>query len=326
MKKFFHILLLLPLLAACVHELPEGNPNVTLTLHLTADEALPEYTAIVWPPVKADVSGTIRYEVRLFRATEHGYEHTPAYTLSFQAPRSEGLARDVKLSVPPHRYLALVWADYGPYYNTASFEQISLDGTYSGCNWDRDAFRGKEELSMADIRTTDATYEATVQLVRPLAQYRVVATDKKAFLQFWAREYSLRHGLAVKSEFQEEDLNNFKVRVVYPQYLPSSLNLFTDRPSDSTVGVSFWTNMQVRTDGNVDLGFDWVMVGPTDGEVVVTLEFYDAEGEYISTVQNIEIPLRRSQITTVEGRLLTSGVDSGIAIDPTFDGEFTIYL
>lgn len=82
--------------------------------------------------------------------------------------------------------------------------------------------------------------------------------------------------------------------------------------------------MQLREDGDVDLGWDWVIVGPEEGVVVVALEFYDATGEYISTVNNITVPLMRGQVTTVKGTLLTRGVDSGVTIDPTYDGEYNV--
>jgi hypothetical protein len=60
--------------------------------------------------------------------------------------------------------------------------------------------------------------------------------------------------------------------------------------------------------------------------VVVSLSFYDENWEYISTVSNVEVPLHRSGLTTVTGKILTNGISSGISIDPTYDGEFNLIL
>ena len=84
--------------------------------------------------------------------------------------------------------------------------------------------------------------------------------------------------------------------------------------------------MHQREDGMVEIGADWVLQGAKEGLVVVLLEFYDAEGMYLSTLQSVEIPLLRGHLTTIQGKLLTSGVNSGITIDPTFDGDFNVYL
>lgn len=316
---------------ACdVHELPVGSSDVEVTLHLAFDESLPPYKTVEYPETKAP-NLEVQCHVRLYRGVPGDFEREAFLVQTYVGADLASLERDVTLSLKPGRYLAQLWVDFvsaetGPVYDVTEFQHIGLMGEYLGGDKRQEAFFVQEELPLETLITAGSVYETTLTLKRPLAQYRFVATDKDEFLQFWARERAMRQGSAIKSQIPEADLNSYQVRVVYPQYLPNAFNLFTERAADAGTGYSFWTRMQLREDGKVDLGWDWVIMGPDEGLVVVALEFYDADGEYISTVNNITVPLMRGQLTTVEGTLLTHGVDSGVMIDPTYDGEFNVYL
>ena len=324
---------LLGLPACDVHELPEGRSDVDVSLHLTFDRDLAPYKTVIYPPeTKATGPGSVvRYELRIYRGVPGNFEREAFMTRSFTMDMGDNLDLDIKLQLHAGRYLAQLWVDFTsetgkPYWDAASFQEVRINGEYIGGNSLRDAYFTQEELPLETLITAGATYETTLTLSRPLAQYRFIATDRDEFLQYWARESAIRHGSSVKQVISPSELEDFKVKVIYSQYLPNAFNIWTDSVSDAGTGYSFWTNMHLREDGNVDLGWDWALLGPAEGLVVASLEFYAPDGEYISTLRNIEVPLKRSGLTTVQGRILTSGVDSGIAIDPTFDGEFNVYL
>lgn len=321
------------ILAAChVHELPVGSSDVAVTLHLQFDRTLDIYKTIEYPPVKAGegVSGlTAHYCLRLYRGVAGDFEKEPCLEKTYSSQDITSPERDITLSLKPGRYLAQLWVDFRPgdsraYYELSSFQDIRFAGEYAGGVDGRDAFYVQQELPLESLISAGLEYETTLTLSRPFAQYRFMASDKEEFLAFWGRESAIRHGSAVKSVFEAAELNDFKVRVVYPQYLPNSFNIFTDHPADAGTGYAFWTKMSLRDDGDVDLAWDWVLTGPEEGLVLVSLEFYDPSGEYISTFRNFEVPLKRGRVTLVRGNILTHGVDSGIAIDPTFDGEYNV--
>lgn len=325
--------LMLCLNACRVHELPVGSSEVDVTLHLSFDRSLLPYQTVAYPSdTKADGRPLLaRYDMRLYRGVPGNFEREAFLTRSFTSAKTDDLDCDVTLQLKAGRYLVQLWVDFVPegeeaFWDATSFQAIGLNGDYAGGDQRRDAFYIRQELPLETLITAGSSYEATLILGRPLAQYRFIATDKDEFLHFWTIESALRHGYSVKQNIAPEELDAFRVRVVYPQYLPNAFNLWSDRASDAGMGYSFWTKMHLREDGDVDLCWDWVLVGPEEGLVVVSLEFYDPNGEYISTFRNFEVPLRRSGVTTVQGRILTAGVDSGIAIDPTFDGEFNVYL
>lgn len=320
-------------LSACdVHELPVGSSDVDVTLHITLDRELRPYKTVEYPLTKAEEEGLeARCELRVYQGVPGNFEREPFISSSFTLEGLADLERDVSLQLRPGRYLVQAWVDFvpqdgSPFWDASSFQEVRIIGEYTGGDPRRDAFYIQQELPLETLITAGSVYEATLTLHRPLAQYRFVATDKEEFLQFWAMETAIRQKSIVKPVIEASELKDFRVRVVYPQYLPNAFNLWTGAASDAGTGYSFWTKMQLREDGNVNLAWDWVLTGPDEGLVVVSLEFYDPEGEYISTFRNFELPLWSSGVTTVQGRILTAGVDSGIAIDPTFDGEFNVYL
>ena len=339
MKKLLKVLPLLAALtlaAACdVHEIPHGYPLVSLTLDLKYSYDITQYTTIDFR-TRAGVPDNgyqARYIVRLYKYASDDWQRTPAYEYVYYSNGLDDLDRRVRLEVEPANYHVIAWTDYVEaatmkdyYYDASDFSELKLTGEYSGCDVRRDGFFGSADLELASILVNGGEHEATVEMGRPFARYNLISMDKEQFIDYWIQQIAMRDGTMVKTDRQNINLNKFKVKFIYPQYLPSTFNLHSGKPVDSTVGVSFWTTMSVREDGDVDLGFDYVFVNPTETKVNLMLEIYDDKGTYISTVSDIVIPLMRSQQTTVKGKILTSGISSGISIDPTYDGEFNIQI
>ena len=341
MRRLFAVILgamaLLGLAGCDVHELPVGSSDVAVKLHLAFDTELPDFRTVIYPASKAEDIDPVRvcYYLHVYRGVPGDFEREPYYSEVWVDDYDGGLvSRDFSLDLKAGRYLVQVWMDFmpqfpyrtEPYYTIQDFEDIRMVEPYAGADEMRVAYCGQLELPLETILEAGSTYEVTLPMERPMARYRFLATDIDEFLQYWAKQYAQMHGLSVKPDVTSKRIEEFSVRVVYPQYLPSAFSLFQDRPVDAATGVSFTLPMKETEDGKVDLGFDWVFQGADEGVVVVALEFYDQDGEYIATFPSLEVPLLRGHLTTVEGRILTAGVNSGIAIDPTFDGEFTIEI
>ena len=226
------------------------------------------------------------------------------------------------------------WTDYVEkgsgnelFYSADDFAEVSLTSLYEGAQQYRDAFRGSKDLRLAKYNYNGASTSTEIEMSRPLARYNFIATDKNQFITYWKQQLALRKLPPVRSnDAPDIDLNKFKVRFMYPQYLPSAYNLFTDRPVDSKLGISFDTVMSLREDGDVDLGFDYVFVNGKESKVIVSLSIYDENWEYISTVHNVEVPLLRGHQTTIKCKFLTNGISSGVTINPEYEDEYNIYL
>ena len=334
MRNFMnHTLLLLLLIfatVACdVHHDPVGGEDVALTLHLRFDKGIvPWHTIEVPTRAAGGANFQVRYTLRLFRYVSGTWERTPAYETTFYGDNLADPDCDVELSVAPANYRVAVWTDCEnsgkPYYDASDFGEIQMAIT-DGNDEYRAAWFCADDLELAPILTVGSTWEQTLHLVRPHARYRVIATDKDEFLSYWASQLAQRSGAMVK-DIEALDINKFHVRYTYPQYLPSAFSIFADRPVDARTNISFDAPMVLNEDGTVSLGFDYVLVGQDEGSVVVTLTFYDENWEAVSSIPNIEIPLKRSALTTVTGKILTHGIASGISIDPTYDGEYNIVL
>jgi len=321
------ILCALLLTAGCnVHEVPEGGdefPYVKLTLHLSLPQDLPQYKTVEYA-AKADGSGEARFQVRFYPYVNQNYAEIPIHLFTFNA--SELKDQTFTMDVFPLDYHVEVWADWEGYYDTEEFKLVSVyTDSYKGEDPRRDAFCGSTDLVFSGYKENINTQESSMILHRPNARYNIVATDKEQFLKFWAAHIAQRTGSPVK-EADLIDLNDFKVRILYPQFLPFVYNMHLGRHVDSVTGVSFDATLQEQEDGTVQLGWDWVFANDEKSAVVVSVALYEKDGTFINQVDDIHIPLYPGKNTTVRGNLLSSGVHSGISIDPSFDGEYTVII
>lgn len=324
------------LLAGCkIHEVPEGGDEnggaiVQLTLKMRFDKDLLPFQEVA-PAAKADEAFTARYVVALYRMGEDGKtESIPAYVFVFREDDMED--KTFTVGVYPDDYKAAAWCDWvspstfsytSPAFeidpndesvDDAVFSEVSLvaDPYLGGSPW-RDAFFGVEDLRLSFYLANYSEHTAGISLKRANAQFRFIATDKDEFIKYWTSKGSY-------------DFQDIGVKISYPQFLPSTFNVLAEKPVDSISGVSFWAEPVQMDDGTVNLGYDWVFANEDQTSVVVALSFYDAAGKFISTIPNIVVPLCRGKVTTIRGAILTNGVDSGISIDPGFDGEIVVHI
>ena len=310
-----------------VHEVPEGGDDgavVELTLNLKFDKDLPLYKEIDYES-KGSEAYTGRIVVGLFRYASDKANDKPDYVFVFdEAAGPQDLSEVVR--VAPMNYQVLVWADYvssstvfytSPvFYNDLSadkFTVVTLEDPYCGNTPWRDAFYGVQDVKLSSYLENLSKHSIDVQMERPNARYNFVATDKDQFAKYMASKSG-----------DEFDVTDFLVKITYPQFLPCAYDVLKEAPVDSRTGVEFDVTPTLLSDGNIDLGSDWVFANGDKTSVIVTLSFYDANGQFISSLNNLEVPLCRGKNTTIKGALLTSGVSSGISIDPSFDGEYVI--
>lgn len=322
------------LLPACdVHEFPEPPlPPVELSLDLKFKLGLGilvDFKTIYIETRAAEAPFEARYQLRFHPLLADGsFDRDSCIAYAFSHDELEALNFEAPLSLVPGQYHCRAWVDFVPtdsvadhFYDTTDFDAITLRMPYEGNTDYRDAFCGVQHF---EVFLPELMPEQTLQMEmeRPLAKYRFIATDLKEFAELRLKDTDGDLNAAVPPI----DLSQYKVVVTYDGFLPSVFSLTTDRPVDACTGVAFSGPLRQLTDEEVEMAFDYVMVGPQEGGVNVSLAIYDEAGKLVSAVPGMVVPLQRGQLTTVRGKFLTSRSEGAVSIDPSFEGEFNIQL
>ena len=254
--------------------------------------------------------------------------------------------------------LAGTQSDY--FYNTTNFRRISLQGTHEGNNDFRDAFSGSADLKVIRRGSRETPSTVTVQMRRPLAKFEFITTDLQEFITKTIEamirkeeaESAAKAGetkseggdnpediTPIESDTKTDgdtktgdtktpvvDLEKYTVVFFYSGYMPNAYNMMEGKPCDSATGVKFSSAISAIDNHDARLGFDYVFVNGEESSVMVTVALYDEEGTQLSISRQIEVPIKRSMLTTVRGSFLMQNTGGGVAIDPGFEDEFNIYI
>ena len=349
MKKYLLIVLcsILTLAGCDIHEFPEGEHDVDVTLNLVFKYDLPQYKIIDYRTRSgADAVKSIspdyevRYTVDFYREDNNTAE--PDYRFKFTGTDVDDLNRAEHVLVAPARYKILAWTDFvdkstrTPFYDIVDMKNITFHGdnpdvtvftgsSYVGNNDFKDAFRGEEPLDLSAFNQNGSHAEVTVNMERPMAKFNIIATDRDELIAFWLKQLAAR-GIDTKGDIETEGLDLFHVRIFYNGYLPSVFSNFGNRPVSSDTGIVFEGSIKEFEDGDAELAFDYVMVNGQESSVNISIAIYDDQWDEISVISGVDVPLLRSHLTTLRGKFLTAGTQSGISINPEYDGEFNVFI
>lgn len=338
----FIALVLTIALAGCVHDYPgmtedgeegidptlvEVNTEVTLDLELVPLEIITQKNARSGTykarsgTTKADDGYRRRFIIEAWR---EGKPESRQVTVMDTAEEDE----DEKISLPIHLklhaldYTLAIWTDYVKagttddlYYDTDNLQQVACRDPYTGSTPYRDCLYGTTSLDLRQYRDEwNAKVQIKVDMVRPLAQYEIIATDVKDFLR--------------KTKKQRADDETFTITFSYGFYLPTVFNVLASKPADSRTGIAYTTPLTVPTDGQKEctIGTDFVFVNGTESFVSLSMEIRDGGGDVISRTTGLEVPYRRGHLTTVRARFLTNEMQGGVDIDDDFDGNIDVDL
>lgn len=330
-------------LVSCdIHEWPEEVPPeiVPFTLHLNFDTNMPIYEEIDHSSTRVEEERDKRYIIGVYPYDKAGNPTRVADTMIvYTKEGDEEYNHSFLLDIPEGNYNFVVWTDFVAdgadtdlYYNTGDFAEIILSDrkNHVGNTDFRDAFRGaKSSIVLADnpyyaALSRAVETEITIDMQRPLAKFKIVATDLQEFIRHAKRLMALK--AAEKGDTRAEaytfDLSDYRVVFRYNGFMPCSFNMFTNKPADAWTGVTFDSRLSVLSDNEVELGFDYVFVNGSESTVSVTVEVYDWEGDLVSRSSPIDVPIVRSKLTIVRGDFLTSKASGGVGIVPEFDGNY----
>lgn len=338
---------LLCITSCAVHEWPEPSP-ADVIVNLDFDTQLPQYKVLNEEGTRASHDGRdydIRYTIAAYRLLQDGsYAEEPFLLKVFSKDEIEELNATFRFSIDEGSYRFYVWTDFvlagtqsDYFYNTTSLRRISLQGTHEGNNDFRDAFSGSADLKVIRRGSKETPSTVTVQMRRPLAKFEFITTDLQEFITKTIEAMIRKEEAEAAAKAGETksdgdtktpvvDLEKYTVVFFYSGYMPNAYNMMEGKPCDSATGVKFSSAISAIDNHDARLGFDYVFVNGEESSVMVTVALYDEEGTQLSISRQIEVPIKRSMLTTVRGSFLMQNTGGGVAIDPGFEDEFNIYI
>lgn len=246
--------------------------------------------------------------------------------LAFHRPLSVALQTDgtclVELQAPAGDYDLYLWTDYAradapqadTYYHTESLKAITIN-TEPGYTANTDA-KDAAYFTQTGISLTETGAEIEAELQRPLAKYRLIATDVEEYRK-----------LREKDIAKFPPLEELTVMISYNGYFPSGFNATSGKPNSAVGGITYSSALPSvpQDEKEVQIGSDWVFVNGTESLVNVAIQVLNKQGEVISRIENTAIAYRRNYNTTIKGGFLTAGQSGGnIQVNTEWDGSYDV--
>ena len=301
MKKFFALLALVLGVVSCQTEGFDvnvgGEQDVNITVSLPegtrADSALGAFENI-------DMSQyDIRYIFQVFNA-----EGTVYKTKQVICSDAKTVSFPVRL-IPNRTYNFVVWADLvkngetenAHYTIGESLKEITLN-KWAPMDESRDAYTGKTSV----VFNGDPI---KVNLTRPFAKLRVKTTDMNELLGVVPAK--------AKVTYLTEHYTSFNA----VNQTPGNKD---DKAHDTFEIVEYTEN---EGEGKMTLFTDYFFATAEQEVVNFTLEVFEAnEAPIISRTFNTSIPVKRNNLTTIEGDILTMGDNITVEVKPEFTGTY----
>ncbi len=284
--------------------LQEGTAGIglsDLTLRLTIPgKEMPAYTT----RATSDDSHSLRLVAEVYRQGTETRIHRRVQLCEEQVDGTY----TASLSLMSGDYDLRLWADWTTdgttadnYYNADDLSAVTVlttDYVANGQTDEKDACYAVQSLTLSG----DAEEQA-VELIRPLARYRIIANDVEGYRNLIAKGEDL------------PPIEDLEVSVIYEGFFPTGFNVSSGKPNDALTGISYRAGIIEAEGYSPDearqVGADFVLTGD-DSFVTVTVQMTDrTTGEAVSTVTGVEIPYRCGHLTTVTGTFLTAGRTSG---------------
>lgn len=209
---------------------------------------------------------------------------------------------------------------------------LQKDG-HEGNNDYRDAFRGIRDIRITTGIMDKEPESVEIDMERPMAKFEFVTTDLEEFIDKEVKAAMAGITPTPEAEPVPEDgpskvidMNDYKVAFYYVGYMPNTFNMFTDKPSDSVMGVNFDGRISRLGNGEASMGFDYVFVNGKEASVTVRVGIYDKNGKELSMSKPVNVPLLRNKHTVIKGRFMMQEASGGVGIDPSFSGDYNIML
>ncbi|GHV50091.1 hypothetical protein FACS1894181_10190 [Bacteroidia bacterium] len=324
MKKILYLAFsfILAVLSGCTHKYPDGEGTLTLEVGLTLNLQWESFENLTKAALRSAGGYSRRFIVEVRREGRTVFRQTlvPGNFIE----RQTEFTLPEPLMLHALEYTLAVWSDYaatgsadGLHYNTSALHSVAVNEPYTGNTDRRDCHYAVTTLDLRPYRDRwNAKVRIEANMTRPLAKYRIIATDAGKFIESAGKKFP-----------GEKD---FGIRFTYGFYFPVAFNVWEGKPSGSRLGVAFEGTLSLPDDGaeEVLLGSDYIFTSETGSYIPLVMEIFSlAGGNTIGRFPVLNVPYRRGYVTTLRGRFLSAFFDSGgIGIDPGFDGDININL
>ena len=285
----------------------------------------------------------LRYQLAVYRNTGTDDEGNATYVLAISpqvqvVDEYQTVAYTLRLT-PNRTYKFVAWADFVKedseddlHYDTDTCDD---EGWVITCNDDADEQLNDESrdayyVSSDDMEITE-NYSVSLELTRPFAKVRIIATD-------WEyEELEMPDNISISyygcSRFTNIDLfDGTSEKKTLDDYSESSTTAYTvtiDKDTkaytegydgeDYEVTAGTGATYSYRT-----LTVDYLMTDATEQTSIHFLfDANDGTTDITSYDFSTDIPIQRNYLTTIIGNLLTTAAAVSVWIDEDFDGEYT---
>ena len=305
MKKLFTFLVLAIGLVSCQTE-PEGfdvnvggEQNVNITVSLPESTRAASNQGFDFTNFESNSDYDLRFILEISYNGKVVREVKTTETTSATFP--------VRLA-PNKNYTFTVWADLvnegseeDLYYNTASLSNITFK------SWTPNV-EARDAYTLSKTINFNAAADLSMELKRPFAKVRVVATDLDKVTAF-----NLNPTNAVAEYFTAEMYTKFDAVNGRASEVATKKHEFS------------YTNVDTYSDvtGQFTVFADYVFV-PEDGNVQFTLDILAGTERIKLNNFNTAIPVEANKVTSIVGDVLTEGGNVNITIDGTLEEKETI--
>ena len=270
-------------------------------------------------------SGMMRYIIRACPVSkERAVSARAAHEYQFIKDVKAGYDAEFSIDVAPGQYNIMVWSDFlresDIIYETGDFTGIMLDENSDMGDESNDAFRGTNDQSFSVNVQEDDIDTVKVVMQRPLAKFEFVANDLDEFV---VKADTKQNSTKSSSDI---NINDYIVRFFYVGFRPDVYSMYTDKPVDSSSGVTFESTMSQLDSSEVKIGFDYVFVGDQSSDVTLQIGVFDRNEKQISMTKPIKVPLMRGRHTVMTGAFLTPDASGGVVLDPDYNGDHNVVM
>lgn len=319
------------LLSSCVHEFPEFSQEIGVQLTFHHELGWTEYDYLIDSRTRsAGSEHQPRYTLFIY---PEGSTTAPAYTHTFYTDDKSLKDFTTTIALPPGRWDIHVWQDHKPaddmpYYNIDDLSAITYTLPYYGDIEEREAFEGKVTVEVPETYEENVSVSGTVNMARPMGRYVFIATDFEKFYNETLTRYDRKKvsWKELPAYQKEEILKGYSIVALYPYYMPSTYNYFTQRVTDSSTGMRYDASLTPLNEHEAKVASDHVFMNHHESGTQVQLGLKTPDGQLLQLTDVITVPMKRGQTTYVRGKFLTAGLGNGLDIDFDFSGDINIEI
>lgn len=245
--------------------------------------------------------------------------HGIALRRTFPLQQQDNGAYEITLPLSAGTYSLRLWADYVQsgsmsdcfYLTTDGLEQIAIrTSPYTACTDEKDAAAAFLPLVVLPEEGTTCT----ASLARPLARYRLVATDVEGYL-------------ALVANGSCPPLEELTLHVEYDGFFPAAFCVERNEPCDALRGIAYTLPLPLPAEYSTELQLcnDWIISSTERASVTLTVTLTDRQGTVVSRTNDVRVDYRRGQLTTLRGKFLTAGKSpGGVSINEAWEDDVVI--